>query len=100
MQLLSLQSVLELCRDKFTAYNEINLRSIALKYTIEPVYSPDDPYKSLDYAGKRFSSHIIWELLVDDRENKDKAPTKLKYIFVDAQTGEISFDFDGVIVEW
>ena len=100
LQLLSLQSVLELCRDKFTAYNEINLRSIALKYTIEPVYSPDDPYKSFNYAGKRFSSHIIWELLVDDRENKDKAPTKLKYIFVDAQTGEISFDFDGVTVEW
>ena len=97
-ELLSLQSVMDICQDKFSAYNEIRIKSIGLKYTVEPVYSENDKYNGAYYdAGRKFTSHILWELVVGQSET-DPQRRKIKYIYVDAQTGEIDFDFDGVTV--
>ena len=97
-ELLSLQSVMDICQDKFSAYNEIRIKSIGLKYTVEPVYSENDKYNGAYYdAGRKFTSHILGELVVGQSET-DPQRRKIKYIYVDAQTGEIDFDFDGVTV--
>ena len=97
-ELLSLQSVMDICKNKFSAYNEIRVKSIGLKYTVEPVYSENDKYKKAYYdAGRKFTSHILWELVAEMGE-QDKSDNKIRYIYADAQTGEIEFDFDGVTI--
>ena len=84
--------------DKFTAFNEISVKSIGLKYTAEPIYSESDKYKNAYYdPDRKFTSHILWELIVGTGE-REKSDNKVRYIYVDAQTGEVEFDFDGVTV--
>ena len=97
-ELLSLQSVMDICMDKFTAFNEISVKSIGLKYTAEPIYTESDKYKNAYYnPGRKFTSHILWELIVGTGE-REKSDNKVRYIYVDAQTGEVEFDFDGITV--
>lgn len=102
-ELLSLQSALRLCQDKFTAYNELKINALGLKYTIEPVYESDDKYDHA-HRGREFKSRLVWAFVIDvPHEQKiqngqtDTFGDIRKYIYVDAQTGEIEFDFDGVI---
>ncbi len=102
-ELLSLKSALKLCQDKFTAYNELKINAIGLKYTIEPVYEKDDKYDHA-HRGRLFGSRLVWEFVMDvPHEQKlqngqtDTFGDIRKYIYVDAQTGEIEFDFDGII---
>ncbi len=102
-KLISLETALKKCQDKFTAHNEIRISYISLKYTIEPIYDTDDKYVYY-HAGRKFDSHILWEFVIDvphdrlkNKGEKDTHGDVRKYIYVDAQTGEIEFDFDGVI---
>ncbi|MBQ2580778.1 MAG: hypothetical protein II574_04020, partial [Ruminococcus sp.] len=91
-KLISLETALKKCQDKFTAHNEIRISSISLKYTIEPIYDTDDKYVYY-HAGRKFVSHILWEFVIDvphdrlkNKGEKDTHGDVRKYIYVDAQT--------------
>lgn len=103
-KVMSLESALKICQNKFTAYNEIKITDICVKYSLEPQYSNDDPYDSYYYAGKKFKSHVYWEFVIDVPHDQilksgdtDTFGDVRKYIYVDMQSGEIEFDFEGVL---
>ena len=100
-KIISLSSALKSIESTFTDFEsppEIN--SIGLKYTLSPQYNADLPAeKAVPYNAPdtEFKGRIVWEFVIDvPRELlTDNDPGDVRrYILVDAETGDIEFEFD------
>jgi len=98
-KIVSLSSALEYLEKTFAEFNSsMEIADINLKYTLKPIYDLNNgqPYNAegVDITGK-----IVWEFVIDVPYNSIKhtfpnAGSVRKYIYVDAETGEMDFYFE------
>ncbi len=116
-KIITPHSALEYCRLTFADYNEMNINDVGLKYTLTPVYTEDIidiPYEnqlikrqSSYEPGMSFSSRLVWEIIIDANPNEflkkgeiNKYGHIRKYIYVDAISGELFFDFKMIDLQY
>ncbi|MBR6873281.1 MAG: hypothetical protein IKN17_07235 [Ruminococcus sp.] len=100
-KIISLSSALRCIESTFTDFEtppEIN--SIGLKYTLSPQYYAGLPAEqAIPYnaPGTKYKGRIVWEFVIDVPHCllTDNDPGDVRrYILVDAETGDIEFEFD------
>ena len=89
-KIISLSSALYYCERYFSEYNKIKVSEIGLKYAIFPTGNKNE-----------FDGRLMWEFLIDvpvEEYCPQNTPNTYgyiyKYIYVDAVTGEIYYDFN------
>ncbi len=106
-EIVSLSSAIDSIEETFTDFNEpMTINDINLKYTLTPVgYNPHPDYKagekdSAYKSGNEIDGNLVWEFVIDvpdselPSEEYYQYGNLQKFIYVDAQTGEIDFEFD------
>ena len=94
-KVVSLSSALGLIENKFADFNEPYIISdINLKYMLYPNYD----FKSGIYyntAGNNYSARIVWEFVIDVPQEQGSSNNDVRrFVCVDAETGEISYEFE------
>ena len=94
-EIVSLSSALKYMENKFSDLNEtLNICDIKLKYMLTPDYD----FKagvSYDAAGTKFTAKIVWEFVIDAPPQPGSDLNDIrKYICLNAETGEMEFQFD------
>lgn len=106
-EIVSLSSALNYLESTFTDFNEnMMINDIGLKYTLMPQNDYENDQSCYD-AGIEFESRLVWEFVIDiPEEDMPKGNTEeeqasyrtlgamQKYIYIDAQTGDMDFEFD------
>lgn len=106
-ELISLTSAMRFIESTFTDFNEtMEISDINLKYTLTPIYDYAN-FRSYTGAGISYDSRLVWEIAIDvteeempkgyteeERSNYLSNGAMQKYIYIDAQTGEMDFEFD------
>lgn len=97
-KVISLDSALKYCENKFTDFRDITISDIAIMYTLRPVYETNSNNEC--YIA-RYESHPVWEFVIDvsPEEFLEKGKTNTygdvrKYIYIDMITGECDYDFE------
>lgn len=100
-EIISLSSAMGFMESKFTDFNEpMEISDINLKYTLTPIYDYKNNQSCYD-AGISFDSRLVWEFAIDIPERDIPSPTAgamQKYIYIDAQTGELDFEFEASVL--
>lgn len=102
-KIVSLSSAMGYIENTFTDFNsKVEISDINLKYTLTPLNDfTTDPPQSCSDAGLDFDSRLVWEFVIDVPENE--LPTgeeyssigdMKKFIYVDAENGELEYEFD------
>lgn len=94
-EVVPLSSALGLIEEKFSDFNEpYIINDINLKYMLYPEYD----FKSgifYNTAGNKYSARIVWEFVIDVPQEQGSTNNDVRrFICVDAETGEISFEFE------
>ncbi len=100
-KIISFSSVMNYLEQSFTDFEtKVEISDVNLKYTLTPDYDYKDGQNCYD-AGIGFSSHLVWELVIDVKadempvgEEYETMGNVQKYIYVDAENGDIDYDFD------
>lgn len=100
-EIISLSSAMGFMESKFTDFNEpMEISDINLKYTLTPIYDYKNNQSCYD-AGISFDSRLVWEFAIDFPERDIPSPTAgamQKYIYIDAQTGDLDFEFNASVL--
>lgn len=98
---VSLSSALQYIEKRFTDFNSIpEICDIQLSYTLSPVY--DEDTSIYNAPGTKMESRLVWEMIISLSEDEEKSLSRIrpehgdvrKYIRIDAETGEMEFEFD------
>ena len=102
-KVVSLKSALEYAERQFSDFqNPLTINSIGLKYLISPQYDHEHeiPYNKENTVS---TGHIVWEFILDVpmEQLKDGTGKPInehlgdvrRYIYIDAETGEMEFNF-------
>ena len=94
-KVVSLSSALGLIEKKFTDFDEpYTINDINLKYMLYPEYDFKSG-KFYNTAGNNYSARIVWEFVIDVPQEQGSTNNDVRrFICVDAETGEISFEFE------
>ncbi|MBR1764395.1 MAG: hypothetical protein IJ746_03275 [Ruminococcus sp.] len=100
-RLVSLTSAMGFLEHTFTDFNEpMTINDINLKYTMTPEYDYRNRQPE-DDCGVKWAGRLQWEFVIDidkgdypyQEGNSDVGDVR-KYIYIDAETGELEFEFD------
>ena len=94
-KVVSLSSALRFIQYKFADLNEpLKIGDIGLKYMLSPKYDYK-AYKFYNNAGTELKGKIVWEFVIDvPQEIGSRCNDVRKYIYIDAENGEMMFNFD------
>lgn len=100
-KIVSLTSAMGYIENTFTDFNDtLEISDINLKYTLTPLNDYENGQSCYD-AGISFESRLVWEFVIDvpekDMPTGDEyltAGNVQKYIYVDAENGDIDYEFD------
>lgn len=98
-KVISLSSILPYLTKKFADFSQtMKISEISLKYTLSPQYDYEN-FEMFFHPGNEVKSKLVWEILfdvpVEGRPDSHRAEGRLvKYIQIDAKTGELEYDFD------
>lgn len=100
-KIVSLTSAMGYIENTFTDFNDkLEIGDINLKYTLTPLNDYENGQSCYD-AGIAFESRLVWEFVIDvpeeDMPKGDEYQTAgnvRKYIYVDAENGDLDYEFD------
>ncbi|MCD8095098.1 MAG: hypothetical protein LUE12_03095 [Ruminococcus sp.] len=106
-EIVSLSSAIDYIEETFTDFEtSLTINDINLKYTLSPSYNPNPDtdageYDSAYKAGNEVDGNLVWEFVIDLADNEfsfgidnDSYGNIQRFIYVDAQTGEMDFEFN------
>ena len=101
--IVSLTSAMGYLETTFTDFAEpMEISDINLKYTLSPNYDHVDNHQAPYAAGIDYDSRLVWEFAFDLPENELQPEwgNVQKYIYIDAESGELEYEFDtGVLIK-
>ena len=94
-QIVSLSSALKYIEKTFTDFDRImTIDEINLIYTVSPQYDTESGMR-YDSPGTKCTGSLAWEFVIDaPASQKSKNSENCKYILIDAETGELDYQFD------
>ena len=100
-KIISLSSAMGFIENTFTDFNEkMEISAIDLKYTLTPLNDNKNGQSCYD-AGIKFDSHLVWEFVMDVPENEmpvgdeySSAGNIQRFIYLDAESGDLDYEFD------
>jgi hypothetical protein len=100
-EIVSLSSTLGYLENTFTDFNStLEISDINLKYTLTPLNDYENGQSCYD-AGIDFDSRLVWEFVIDvpeedmpTGEEYSTAGNVQKFIYVDAENGDLDYEFD------
>ena len=105
-KIISLSSALGYIENTFTDfYNEPEISSIGLKYTLTP-QNDTEHFQSADDCGVECHGELVWEFIIDVPDDElphynqndpsaiEETDDVRKYIYINALTGEMDHEFD------
>lgn len=100
-KIISFSSAMDNLEQSFTDFeSKVEISDVNLKYTLTPNYDYKNGQSCYD-AGIDFSSRLVWELVIDVPEDEmpvgeeyNSMGNVQKYIYVDAENGDIDYEFN------
>lgn len=102
-KIASLSSVLGRCEKQFADLNSpLTVTEISLAYSLTPRYDHEN-FQSPFHPGIGFDSRLVWQIVMDVPDEErffaessiyDTAGRLARYIQIDAETGDMEFEFD------
>lgn len=99
--IVSLTSAMGYLETTFTDFAlPMEISNINLKYTLSPDYDYVDNRQSPYDVGIDFDSRLVWEFAFDVPENELQPEWGdiQKYIYIDAENGELEYEFDTAVL--
>lgn len=96
--IISLSSALRSIETTFADFDEkLEINDINLKYTLKPQYDPESGI-IFNAPNTEMTGRLVWEFVMDVPHDKISDGGNLgdvrRYIYVDAENGQIDYEFD------